>query len=115
MPRRRIVDWGSPDGIDPDTPVVDAHDQDEAGRDALILWSDDERRTLAVLARKFCDPRDMAMLDRALRDAEDRERVIAMRDQRRRRGDRTWQHVAVFAAVVAAANIPEWVHLFTGH
>ena len=114
MPRRRIVDWHTPDGIDPDTPVVDLHDQDDAGRDGLVMFSDEERATLAWLCYSLGTTEKRRLFDRALRLAHEREEVVRMRAERTRWRDRAWAHAAIIIAAVAALNLPEWVRFLRG-
>src|ERR1051326_2564239 len=110
--RRRIIDWHTPDGLDPETPVADLHDHDDAGRDALVLFSDEERRCVAWMLDTFGPRQARELLVRALDHAREREEVVKMRNERTRWHDRAWNRAAVIIAVVAALNLPQWLSLF---
>ena len=115
MARRRIVDWGSPDGIDPDTPVVDLHDPQDCGRDALVLCSDEERRFAAWLYTALGEKRSRALLLQSLLSADQGEEVARMRERKRRWHDKLWARWVVIATVLGAINLPQWIQLARGH
>lgn len=117
MPRRRrIIDWNSPDGIDPDTPVADLHDTDDAGRDALVLFSDEERQGTAWLLDRFSGEEWRARLDWVLRRAGVEQEVVRVRTEKRRWHEQLWARTTIVLGALAAAGsmLAQWVQLIRG-
>jgi len=102
--------------IDVDTPVADLHDADDAGRDGLVMFSDEQRERLAWLLSLFEDTRNRALLQRSLEATDTRDRVVRMRSDRRRWYEHwTARAVAVLAALAAAGSmLAQWVQLARG-
>lgn len=99
--RRRIVDWNTPDGISPDTPVADLNDANDAGRDAFILFSDEERQTLAWV----------------IGQAQRRREILTVRNEKRRWHEQVWARTALVLGAVAAfgSMLAAWVAILTHH
>jgi hypothetical protein len=93
---RRVIDWNTPDGVDPDTPVTDLHDTNDTGRDHFFLVSDEEQQLLAWI------------IFRAQRERE----LIDMRVERRRWHEQWWVRVTAVLTAGAAfgSMISQWIH-----